>query len=269
MGRPHTEAVRAGDYRYFDTPFMALAHRGGAAYPPNVGRENTVHAFRQAVSLGYRHLETDVQATRDGHVVVFHDDTLDRVTDGHGLVSALALDELASLRVGGLDPIPTLGELLTEFPGAFFNIDLKTDAAIGPLARTLIEYGAQDRVCVGSFSSERLARFRALVGHSVATSAGPRGVAWYAFGLVVRRFRWPAGVAVQIPRRIWKERVPLLSPGLIRAAHRGGRVVHVWTVDEPGDMHHLIDLGVDGIVTDRIDVLKDVLIERHLWDGHR
>ncbi len=259
--------MRASDYRYFDTRFMALAHRGGAAYPPNEGRENTVHAFGEAVKLGYRHLETDVQATSDGRLVAFHDDTLDRVTDGRGPVSAHTLAELRGVRVGERDHIPTLDELLESFPEALFNIDLKTPEAVEPLVAAIRAHGAEDRICVGSFSTARLTRFRALAGAEVATSSDPRGVAWYRFGVGVRRLRHAPGVALQIPRRIWKERIALLTPSLIRAAHRGGRVVHVWTVDEAADMEHLIDLGVDGIVTDRVDVLKDVLVKRQLWDG--
>lgn len=259
--------MRAGDYRYFDTRFMALAHRGGALLPDNVGRENTMHAFRQAAALGFRYIETDVHATRDGRLVAFHDHVLDRMTGVSGEVSRASLRDLEALRVGGHDPIPTLDEVLETLPDVRFNIDLKSDAAVEPLAAALRSHGAEDRVCVGSFSARRLKVFRALAGPAVATSVGPWGVLVDAYAPLVRRLNATRGVALQIPRRIWRNRLPLLHPGLIAAAHRAGRVVHVWTVDEARDMHRLIDIGVDGIVTDRPDILKTVLVERDLWDG--
>lgn len=264
---PILKAVRAGDYRYFDTRFMALAHRGGALLPANLGRENTLHAFAQAEALGYRYVETDVHATRDGHLVAMHDHSLDRVTGTSGLVAHVCLRELDDVRVGGADPIPTLAQVLEEFPRLRFNIDLKSDLAVEPLAALLRSLHAEERVCVGSFSARRLRRFRALAGPSVATSVGPWGVIVEAYAPLVRRLNATPGVALQIPRRIWRNRMPLLNPGLIGAAHRAGRVVHVWTVDAADEMHRLIDAGVDGIVTDRPDVLKDVLIDRDLWDG--
>lgn len=263
-------APRAADYRYFDAPFIPLAHRGGSLLPGNVGRENTVFAFAQAVALGYRWLETDVHVTADGVLVAFHDDRLDRVCDdgATGLIAELPWSELQQVRVGG-EPIPTLAELLDTFDEQFFNIDIKAPGAVEPLAGVLAALHAQDRVCVGSFSRDRLAAFRRLMGTRVATSVNPPGVAWSAFVPVLPRFLHDDGVAFQVPVR-WPVRgreVPIVTPGLIARAHAAGQQVHVWTIDDPAEMNRLIDLGVDGLVTDRPELLKEVCQGRGIWPG--
>lgn len=260
--------MKAGDYRYFDTRFAALAHRGGYLTPADAPRENTLHAFTQAVDYGYRYLETDVHTSSDGVLIAFHDDTLNRVSDGVGAPEQLPWSELRQILVGGHDPIPTLDELFEALPTVRFNIDLKVSQAIEPLAVTIAAHNAYDRVCVGSFSDVRIRAFRRLAGHRVATASGPAGVAGYAYGFGVRRLLHSPGVALQIPQRTWRQRVPVLTRGLIQAAHRSGRRVHVWTVNEPTEMERLIDLGVDGLVSDRIDLLAQVLKARDLWEGN-
>lgn len=261
--------VQAGDYRYFDTRFAALAHRGGYLCPDDQPRENTLHAFRSAVEYGYRYLETDAHASSDGVLFSFHDDTLERVTDGHGVPESLPWHELGRLRVAGTDPIPTMDELFETLPDARFNIDLKVPQAVEPLARAIDAHRAHDRVCIGSFSQARITAFRRLVGRRVATSAGPLGVALNAYAPGLRRVAHSPGVAFQIPVRAWHDRLPVVTRGLIGSAHRAGRVVHVWTINDADEMHRLIDLGVDGLVSDRIDVLRDVLTARGLWEGNR
>src|SRR5688500_7386120 len=131
--------MKAADYPYFDVPFAALAHRGGATYLPNLHRENSLHAFRQAVQLGYRYLETDVHTTADGVLLAFHDAVLDRVTARRGAIRTLPYAEVARARIHGIDPIPRLIDLLTEFPDARFNIDAKADAAVDRLADVIAE----------------------------------------------------------------------------------------------------------------------------------
>lgn len=262
----------AADFPYFHTPPMALAHRGGSFYPPNVGLENSATAFAHAVELGFRYLETDVHATADGVLVAFHDEHLDRVSDIRGAIASLPWSVVRQARIGGREPIPTLAQLLESFPGARFNIDIKAPGAIEPLWRLICDMGAEDRVCIGSFSDRRLARFRRLSGGRVATSAGPTDVA--ATRLLPRRLtallRSPA-VALQIPvsqplPRSSRE-LTVVTPGLLRRAHQAGKQVHVWTIDDADEMRRLLDLGVDGIVTDRPDILKDVLVSRNQWQA--
>lgn len=259
--------MHASDYAYFEQPFTALAHRGGAGLSANRGRENTLHAFGNAIALGYTHLETDVHATRDGHLLAFHDSLLDRVTDSTGAIAACSFQEVRAARIAGMDHIPTLDEVLESFPSARINIDIKAAGAVEPLVECLRAHRAEDRVCVGSFGQERLRRFRRLAGPQVPTAVGPAGVAWTARVPVLPRLLASPGVALQMPveHTVSGRRIRLLTPWLLDAAHRRGKVVHVWTVDDAAQMHELIDLGVDGIVSDAIDVLKQVLQERGLW----
>jgi glycerophosphoryl diester phosphodiesterase len=246
-----------------------MAHRGGWLTQDDRSRENTWYAFAQAVAEGYRYLETDVRTTADGLVVAFHDPELAGVTDTKGSISALTYAELADVRVGGSDPIPLLSELLAEFPATCFNIDLKDDASVAAVPPLLAGPGLRERVCVASFSSSRLRRFRRLAP-DVLTATTPREVVWYVAGFGFRRwFEFGRGQVLQIPGRVFGERAELVRPDVLAAAHAAGRAVHVWTVDDEAEMNRLIDLGVDGIVTNEIGLLKRVLIERGLWEGNR
>ncbi|GAA2811708.1 glycerophosphodiester phosphodiesterase [Kitasatospora sp. CM 4170] len=246
---------------------LAFAHRGGDLGHP----ENSLAAFEAAVALGYRYLETDVHATADGVLVAFHDSRLDRVTDRTGAVAELPWETVRQARIGGTEPVPLLEDLLGAFPGARFNIDVKAAPAVGPLVETIRRTGAWDRVCVGGFSDSRLAAVRAAAGPRLATSLGPREVARLRLlslaGPLLRAGRAPfAGVCAQVPERHLGVRV--VDRAFVRAAHRLGLQVHVWTVDDPTRIRALLDLGVDGIMADRIDVLRDVLGENGCWtDG--
>ncbi len=249
-----------GSHPYLDVDGpVAFAHRGGAEEHP----ENSLAAFRHAVSLGYRHLETDVHLTADGQVLAFHDDSLDRVTDGTGRIGDLTAAEVARARIAGTEPIPTLDALLEEFPDARINIDPKADPVVEPLARALERHDALDRVCVGSFSDRRLRRLRGLLGDRLCTSAGP--VATAAFRLASLGVPLPRGAhdCLQVPVR--QSGIPLVDRRFVALAHRRGLKVHVWTIDDPDEMHRLLDLGVDGLMTDRPTVLRDVLRARGHW----
>lgn len=254
--------------RYLGDPPLALAHRGGSGLPGNEGLENSSRAFRNAVALGYRYLETDVHATSDGHLVAFHDDVLDRATDGTGAIARLTLAQVRAARIGGREPVPTLAELFSQFPTARFNIDIKAPGATEPLWRLIDTYGAHDRVCVGSFSNRRLWRFRRLAAGSVATSAGRLGTAALRFlPWSLTRFIHTPAMVFQVPRVAGRPplRVTVVTRGFVDRAHRLGKHVHVWTIDDPDTMRALLDLGVDGIVTDRPDLLRDLLRQRGGW----
>jgi glycerophosphoryl diester phosphodiesterase len=260
---------RAQDFPFFAAPFLAFAHRGGAAFEPNLHRENTLHAFGQAVGLGYSYLETDVHPTRDGVLLAFHDAVLDRVSGHVGRIEDLSSAEVADVRIGGVDRIPTLAELLETFPDVRFNIDAKSDRTVELLAREIAEHDAYDRVCVSSFGVRRLHRLRRLVGPRVPSAASTIGVSLNRFAPWLTRVLNSPGLALQLPeyQLIGGRRLRVLTPGLLQVAHRAGKQVHVWTVDDAETMNRLIDLGVDGIFTDRIDTLKDVLEQRGLWTG--
>jgi len=259
-------------YAYLDAaldgsgPVLAFAHRGGAYHPEIEGLENTVAAFRHAVRLGYRYLETDVHATSDGTLLAFHDAVLDRVSDTQGEISRLTTLEVAAALVGGRERVPTLAQLFDEFPSVRFNIDIKSAEAVPLLASFVAERDAWDRVLVGSFSPRRLNEFRRLTGGRVPTSAHPIEVIAYRLlpsgrlaDLVTRR----RVAALQIPHR--RRRLVVATAGLVRRAHRAGKQVHVWTIDDADEMRELLDRGVDGLMTDRTDILREVLVERGLW----
>ncbi|WP_425508569.1 glycerophosphodiester phosphodiesterase family protein [Streptomyces genisteinicus] len=246
---------------YLDHPAtLAFAHRGGAAD----GLENTAAAFRRAADAGYRYFETDVHTTRDGRLVAFHDATLDRVTDSGGRIAALPWSEVRRARVAGREPLPLFEELLEEFPDARWNVDVKAASALEPLIALIGRTGAWDRVCVGSFSERRVARAARLAGPRLATSLGVRGV----LGLRLSSLGVPAplrggAVCVQVPEKEYGVRV--VDRRFVRAAHDRGLQVHVWTVNDAEGMERLLDLGVDGIMTDHLETLRTVLTGRGLW----
>jgi glycerophosphoryl diester phosphodiesterase len=246
---------------FLDPPPLAFAHRGGAA----AGDENTAEAFGRAIALGYRYLETDVHATADGVPVVLHDSDLERVSGTAGFVARLRWADLAAVRVAGAGAVPRLDDVLAAWPQTRFNIDVKADTAAGPAVEAVHRAGAEDRVLLASFDDARLVRLRALAGPRVVTSLGQRAVTRLrAASLAGLRFRpVPTVVAAQVPVRYG--RLTVVDRRLLSCAHRAGLQVHVWTVDEPDEMRRLLDLGVDGIMTDRIETLRDVFAERGRW----
>jgi glycerophosphoryl diester phosphodiesterase len=249
-------------YLEFDG-LLAFAHRGGAGAWP----ENTMPAFQGAVDLGYRYIETDVHATRDGVLLAFHDDKLDRVTDMQGVIAEMDYAEVRKARIAGTEPIPLMAELLSAWPDLRINIDPKRDNAARPLVQLLNEAKAVERVCVNSFSGRRTAGIRDALGPNLCTGMGPLSTARLRFsswagpmGFVFGGF---AEGCAQIP--VNKYGIPLVDRKLVDRAHELGLQVHVWTIDDPDEMRRLIDVGVDGLMTDEPALMKTVLIERGLW----
>ena len=236
---------------------VGFAHRGGARVHP----ENTERAFRHAVDLGFRYLETDVHTTADGVLVAFHDDRLDRVTDADGAIADLRWADVSRARVDGTDPIMRLEDLLEAFPDAHVNIDPKAWASVEPLADTLIRMDALDRVCVTAFSRRRTVAVKKLVGDRLCTGGGTGAAIQLRSGTPLRML---GGVDVlQVPPRAG--RLTVVNERFVRNARRKGIHVHVWTIDDPAEMHRLLDLGVDGIMTDEPTTLRTVFRERGLW----
>lgn len=242
-----------------NTGTLAFAHRGGALEAP----ENTMTAFRYAVELGFRYLETDVYATRDGAVVAFHDYRLDRVTDRKGPIEGLTLADIRAARIGGTEPIPLLSDILEAWPDVRINIDAKHDAAVDPLIRVLKAMNVQDRVCVAAFSDKRIARVLRAFDGRICTALGPKSTLRLkaaAMGFPVGRF---VGGCAQVPWKLHGR--TLVDRRFVAAAERYGLQVHVWTIDDADAMHALLDIGVHGLMTDRPRVLRDVLIRRGQW----
>jgi glycerophosphoryl diester phosphodiesterase len=242
-------------YLQVSRPFV-LAHRGLATSAP----ENSMAAFAAAVDLGVTHLETDVHATADGELVVFHDATLERLTDLWGPVGAVPWAVLRRARLGDGERVPRLGDVLDAWPHIRINVDLKSSGAVRPFVELIRSRGALDRVCVASFSDRRrrdAVRSLTPCGR-VASSLGLRGsltaVALASSGAPARMLRAAiqGAVALQLPDVGRSRRV--LTRRLLDAVHAAEAQVHVWTVDDPGRMRELVGLGVDAIVTNRADL---------------
>ncbi|MFE4833326.1 glycerophosphodiester phosphodiesterase [Arthrobacter sp. NPDC056691] len=267
-----------GTLPYFSGPVpgsgnpVAMAHRGFSL----AGLENTLAAFRAAVELGFSHLETDVHTTSDGELLLFHDRTLGRVTDGHGRIHDLTADEVRRVRIGGTEPVPTFDELVAAFPDARFNLDVKDWHSVPSVVAAIERHQVHDRVLIASFSDRRRRAVVKQLSRRTAASAGTLANALFlvlgpllsvpALGSPVRAVLRRAlhGVdALQVPVRY--RAIPVVTPGFVRRAHQLGLYVHVWTINNPAEMHRLLDLGVDGLVSDRADLLKDVLQSRGQW----
>ena len=256
---------------------LTFAHRGGAGLWP----ENTLEAFRGALELGCSHLETDLRVSRDGEIVIMHDALLDRTTDGSGPVSARTLAELKQLDAGyrfspdgktfprrgqGIT-IPTFAELVAAAPGVCFNVEIKERGSID-LPRALLAFierhGITDRVIVAAEQHQLVRDFRRLSAGRIATSASRREALqfWFASRLQLTAFLRLPYQALQIPVRFGNQEI--VTPRLLDAAHREGLAIHVWTIDDATEMNRLLDLGVDGLMSDYPDRLRATVLERQL-----
>ena len=246
---------------YLDHPRpLAFAHRGGAARQP----ENTLPAFDHAARLGYAYLETDARSTADGKLIAFHDAGLSRATDRAGRVSKLPWREVSAARVGGTEPIPLLEDVLGTFPDLRFNIDLKDAGTVAPLAGVLKRTGAWDRVCITSFSGGRLLAAQRSLDRPVCLSVTPAAFVALRYLGQPAPARWPArlvgsgALCAQVPPRI-------ATREFISRAHQLGLQVHVWTLNTRAGIERALDLGADGVMTDEVELLRDILTERGQW----
>jgi glycerophosphoryl diester phosphodiesterase len=240
---------------------IAFAHRGGTSAAP----ENSLRAFADAIALGFRYLETDVHATSDGVLVAFHDNDLERTCGEKRAIATSTWNELTSARIDGTDPIPLLDDLLDEFPDAKFNIDCKADSALEPLIKKLRERDCLERVCIGSFSDKRLDRIRQEFGESVCTSMGPKEVAKLVARATSHLPITPTDHALMAQVPVKQGPIPVTTQRFVDVAHELGIQVHVWTIDDPLEIARLLDLGVDGVMSDDTRALRDVFMARGLW----
>lgn len=252
----------ANRFAFLDHPCAnAIAHRGGSLE----AEENTLPAFAHAASLGYTHIELDVHATADGVVVVHHDPTLARMTGDTRAIADLDWAELRAIRTHGGAEIPRLDAVLEAHPGLFINIEAKSDSVVAPLASLIRRMGVLERIGTGSFRSARTSGLRAQLGERLCWSPAHFSVLglWLrGWGLPLPRAGFPV---VQVPERYKGVRV--VTPRFLRAAHRAGVSVQVWTVNEADAMVRLLDMGVDGLMTDRPALLRQVLEARGEWRG--
>ena len=249
----------------------AFSHRGGRLLWP----ENTLYAFQQSYDLGFRFFETDLHLTKDGQIILFHDDYLDRTTDGSGDVWDYTLDELrgfdAAFRFGadrewpfrgrGIT-IPSLEEIVTTFSDISLTLELKQGGLEHALVDLVHRHDLWDRVIVGGFDDSWSKAVRTVSGGRIATSAGRNeGLMFWAASRLGIGLRTPAA-ALQIP--VTYGRFVKLDGRFLGACRRAGKLMHIWTVNDADEMNLLLDMGVDGIMSDRPDVLKTVFEERDL-----
>ncbi len=235
---------------------LVFAHRGLAS--PGIP-ENTLAAFNAALKAGATHIETDVQVTKDGVAVLFHDDDLKRVAGRASKVEDLTLSELQSIKLSG-QFIPSLEEALVALPLARFNLDIKTDGAIEPTVKVILQANATARVLVSSFSHQRRTRALSLIreaGANVATSADGKVILALLWASITNSFESFAtkcsGLdALQIPTSFFG--VSLTGRRLLSFAKRAGVQVHYWVINDAKEMKYLIDRGAAGIVTDVADL---------------
>ena len=237
-----------------------IAHRGLALTVP----ENTLAAFRHALSAGATHLETDVRASADGHAILCHDSTITDEQERVVHVNSASLREIHQHNLGSGETVPTLREALVTFPETRFNIDIKEPRCIPDVIAALREHQALDRVLITSFSASRRTH---VVDQLVSVATSPSAAEVFtlvsAARLKTTRFLRSAArrfTAIQIPRRYGA--VNLVTRSTVNAFHRVGLDVHVWTIDAPQEMRDLLAFGVDGIVTNRCDVLQNVIAQR-------
>lgn len=258
-------------FAQFEQRPLVMAHQGGNGLWP----DNTLYAFEQAAAMGVDVLEMDIHSTADGVLVVMHDDTVDRTTDGSGPIQSLTLEEIKALDAGyhwsadegGTFPyrgqgitVPTLEEVFAAFPDVALNIEIKQaePSLVEPFCQLIREYGMGERVLVASFHQETVRAFRQACPE-VATSSGEGEViALFALSkLFLEATYEPAAQAVQVPE--YRSGLHVLAPRFVDAAHGRGLEVHAWTINEIPDMERLVALGVDGLITDYPDRLMEVL----------
>jgi len=242
---------------YGDEPeILAIAHRGGSA----LGPENTLEAFERSVALGYRYLETDVRVTADGVCVAFHDRDLTRVTGARRRLDDLTWAEVQQLRVHGVALIPRVRDLLAAWPQVRWVLDVKQPAALGALTAVVLAAGAENRVCLSGTWDGPMAQARRALGPSARTAIG-----WASLGRLLAGGSVPPGGAefVHLPLRFGGRRLP--TRRLVDHARAQGLRVVVWGVDTASEADRLLDDGVDGVITDHPDMLREVLAARGAW----
>lgn len=235
---------------------------------PGTNIENSLPSFQSAVALGFRHVETDLRTSSDGVLMVFHDEVLDRVTNGKGKISAHTFAELSRLRINGTEAIPRFEDLVAALPGTKINFDVKDAVGVVPLVDVIERYSLHDRICIASFSDSRRRAVLARLGKRTASSGGMLSIAAFLLFSAWLPRRWLKRIlhnvdCLQVPERAGILRV--VSRKSIHRAHLLGLKLHVWTINDKADMHRLFDLGVDGVMTDRADLLAQVMHERGYW----
>lgn len=252
----------ASNHPFFDHgPPFALAHQGGG----DEETENSMSSFANAAELGYRYLDIDLQVTNDGVLVAHHDDTLDRLTDLTGTVAERSWAELSEARLPNGEQLARFEDLLEAHPDARWNIEVKSEEATEPVVSMVRSRGIDRRVCLNAFSDKRMRKIRkAAAGLDPAYSTPIIPTLWLKVTSYLSFL--PFRTSAQVTQAPVKDRgIPVLDERFVRRAHDVGLLTIVWTIDEADEMRRLLDIGVDGILTDAPTTLKSVLEERGTW----
>jgi len=242
-----------------DYSFFGFVHRGG----DEVETENTIEAFKYSSDLGFVFIETDVQATKDGHVVIFHDASLKRMAGVNKSIKELTLKEINEINLLGGGKIPLLSEALETFPDLRFNIDIKTEDALEETIQIIKKMNFLDKTCLASFSSSRLKRIKNLAGPEACISSGQMDIFKMMCQSIGIELQATMSQCAQIPVKQWG--VPVLTKRFIETAKKQNKFVHVWTIDDIDQMFELIEFGVDGLMTDKPSVLKEAMLKKGLF----
>ena len=242
-----------------DYSFFGFVHRGG----DEEETENTIDAFKYSSDLGFVFIETDVQATKDGHIVIFHDATLKRMAGVNKSIDELTLKEINEIDLLDGGKIPLLSEALETFPDLRFNIDIKTEDALEETIQIIKKMNFLDKTCLASFSSSRLKRIKNLAGPEACISSGQMDIFKMMCQSIGIELQATMSQCAQIPVKQWG--VPVLTKRFIETAKKQNKFVHVWTIDDIDQMFELIEFGVDGLMTDKPSVLKEAMLKKGLF----
>ncbi len=242
-----------------DSTFLAFAHRGGNDFAP----ENTFESFKFAVDNGFKYLETDVHLTSDNKLMAFHDPTLDRITNTKGRIIDFSSIDLKKVKVKNNYRIPLMEELLESFPDCFFSIDMKCDESVKPLIDLVKRNKAVERVCFASFNQNRLNSVRESFNNKCITSMGPKEIIILKINSYINLKKNITSQIASMP--ISRYNIKLINKRSVSYLKSLNIKVIAWTINNEDQMRSLITLGVDGIMTDKLRLLKKILIEKNLW----
>ena len=239
-------------HSFLKSKFQGFVHRGDASSYI----ENTLEAFKSAETLGYKYIETDLRETKDGKIITFHDANIKRITGSNITINRSSLSDIRMRRLPKNETIPTIDEVLEELPDSYFNMDLKVSNMEEKVLKKIKSHNALDRICLGSFNSKTIKKINVLEP-KIITSMGLAQVVKYKFFNIKSNSK-----LIQIPVS-WNG-IKVITKGFIEKLHNDNLKVHVWTINKENEMQRLIDMGVDGIMTDNAIGLMNVMKKNNL-----
>ena len=241
------------------TNIVPIAHRGASL----LASENSFESFRKAFDLGYRVIETDIHSSKDGTAYIFHDITLERLTGENLKISDLKDVDIDSLKINNSSIIPRLSNVFEEFPEGLFNLDAKTWKSTTPIVDTIQNMGCRSRVCIGSFNDRRVNAIIKELGLETCHSMGASNVIKFYLGAQLGIEQHFTSQCIQLPIKMFG--ISLTTRKVLSYARKLGIKIHFWTINNPVIMQQLLELNVDGIMTDDCVLLKEIMKEQNKW----